>query len=461
MKKVLFVVLLCVALLALAGAYVPGSREFVERVFDQTAPIIAELQMQDEAFKVQLEDLKAGLDWVKITAEQGATIHEIYRENFPNDTKSRQISFPLNLAALGFKEGQVEVKVVTSDRALRASESSAAKNLDLDFSRPRLELLTLQHVAFQAGAELVLFHASDNNLSATGVKVGERTYPGFPASNFGVAADKEIYGALFALPFDFDQAKTKVTLFATDALGNQTSQDLHFRLGTFKQSDVKPVLSQTFLETKVPELYNQYLALTPNAKRMDISTSAGMIAAFKAVNEDYRALLDRELASLLDKNVTPRKGSGAFIKPMASATSSNLGERRSYSYGGRAISSSLHNGLDLASVKNDAVYAAQDGTVLLAKNFGIYGNAVVIDHGLGVSTLYGHLASISVKVGESVVKGGLLGQSGQTGLAGGDHLHFEIRVCGMPVTPKEWWDPKWIQDNIDGKLAVINSKASS
>ena len=98
------------------------------------------------------------------------------------------------------------------------------------------------------------------------------------------------------------------------------------------------------------------------------------------------------------------------------------------------------------------VRAANDGVVVFAGFFGIFGNAVVIDHGCGLQTLYGHLSSLEVKEGDTVKNEQEIGKSGQTGLAGGDHLHFTILLDGIPVNPTEWWDPHWIKDNITSKF---------
>jgi murein DD-endopeptidase MepM/ murein hydrolase activator NlpD len=86
---------------------------------------------------------------------------------------------------------------------------------------------------------------------------------------------------------------------------------------------------------------------------------------------------------------------------------------------------------------------------------GIYGNTVVIDHGQGLASVYGHLSSVGVAVDQRVEKGAVIGHSGQTGLAGGDHLHFAMMINGVFVDPIEWWDPHWITDNVSRKLALI------
>src|SRR5262249_55939875 len=92
------------------------------------------------------------------------------------------------------------------------------------------------------------------------------------------------------------------------------------------------------------------------------------------------------------------------------------------------------------------------GVVVFVGPLTIYGNAIVVDHGLGLMTLYGHLSSAGVKVGDQVNRGQEIGRSGTTGLATGDHLHYEVLVHGVSVTPLEWWAAKWIQDRIVGPM---------
>ena len=130
----------------------------------------------------------------------------------------------------------------------------------------------------------------------------------------------------------------------------------------------------------------------------------------------------------------------------------HFADRRSYVYRGKGVDQQDHLGLDMAGLARAPVPAANDGVVVLAKFFGIYGNAVVVDHGYGLMSLYGHLSAIDVKEGQSVTRGQILGRTGDTGLAGGDHLHFAILLQGLPVSPIEWWDAHWLNDRIARKL---------
>jgi murein DD-endopeptidase MepM/ murein hydrolase activator NlpD len=106
------------------------------------------------------------------------------------------------------------------------------------------------------------------------------------------------------------------------------------------------------------------------------------------------------------------------------------------------------------------VPAANNGRVVFTGALGIYGNTVVLDHGLGLFSLYGHLSEMSVTAGQTVARGDTVGKTGDTGLAAGDHLHFSVMIHGVHVDPVEWWDAHWIQDHVESRLAAFPRAAS-
>jgi murein DD-endopeptidase MepM/ murein hydrolase activator NlpD len=105
-----------------------------------------------------------------------------------------------------------------------------------------------------------------------------------------------------------------------------------------------------------------------------------------------------------------------------------------------------HPGLDIDGVTGDPVVAAGTGTVVLAgaapAGFSGYGNVVMIDHGAGIATLYAHLSRVDVAIGQTVQQGQRIGAIGATGVATGDHLHFEVRVDNAPTDPMGWLPPR-------------------
>ena len=170
------------------------------------------------------------------------------------------------------------------------------------------------------------------------------------------------------------------------------------------------------------------------------------------INNEVRISNEKTLLEI-GKNTSPTMlWSGAFKRLPGSASKASFGDQRTYMHNGTKIDEQTHMGQDLASVAHAPIPAANDGKVVFAEPLGIFGNLVVIDHGLGLMSLYSHLSEIHVKVGDVVQKGAIIAKTGSTGLAFGDHLHFGILVGGVEVTPLEWLDPKWIKDNITGRL---------
>jgi murein DD-endopeptidase MepM/ murein hydrolase activator NlpD len=177
-----------------------------------------------------------------------------------------------------------------------------------------------------------------------------------------------------------------------------------------------------------------------------------MEPAFLKVNGELRRINADQIAAFAAKTVAARLWEGPFVQLGNSQVEARFADQRTYIYKGQEIDHQVHLGFDLAVTTRIPVVAANAGTVLNASWLGIYGNCVILDHGMGVQSLYGHLSSFDVKPGDTVTRGQTLGRSGMTGLAGGDHLHFTMLVGGRMVTPVEWWDQHWIADRVERKL---------
>jgi murein DD-endopeptidase MepM/ murein hydrolase activator NlpD len=150
---------------------------------------------------------------------------------------------------------------------------------------------------------------------------------------------------------------------------------------------------------------------------------------------------------------------GIFSRLPNAANRARFADHRTYYYKGREIDRQVHLGIDLASVSNSPVPAGNTGVVVFAQHLGIYGKTVILDHGYGLFSMYSHLSQIAVQVGGRVSRGDKLGRTGSTGMAGGDHLHFSILINDTFVNPVEWWDRKWIQNNVTSKIEWAQSLA--
>ena len=411
-------------------------------------------------FAVRVVDSRAGVASLTVELQQQEKQTALLALQ-PEAEEAQDVRQSLTLPGQegGFAAGSVKLRIKAVDRSWLSNTSILERELPVDLSAPRMEVLTQQFIAQQGGSEFVVVRVKEENLGSVDVRVGSARFRAAPLHDLDprFAAGSDLWGILFAIPLGHDAHQSPPTLFASDAVGNQSTFPLRFTVRPYRQRDVEPVVSEPFLREKVADLlprYTQRAKLPAEAPGDDVPT---LLRQFKLINEDLRALLDGELQPIFESTPLSRRWRGVFVKPMPSATSSDFGEKRRYRFKTQEVSRSQHNGLDLASVKIDSVRAAHGGTVVFAGELGIYGEAVVIDHGMGLTSLYAHLSSIAVQRGTEVAQGEEIGRSGQTGLAGGDHLHFEFRVAGVPVTPIEWWDPKWIQDNIDGKLDWVSA----
>lgn len=276
------------------------------------------------------------------------------------------------------------------------------------------------------------------------VKFGEYMFRGFKAdteSDSDFAASQELaqqtattYYVFFPVPFDVENNKVFYAV-AKDNAGNQSVRALPIKLKMKKYKTSSINIDDSFINKVVAPLLN----------KTDISDP---VSAFKEVNEKRREEGLKKLIEIAGKTEPEIFWEGRFLQLKNSKVMAKYGDKRTYFYKGKMISKSAHLGYDLASTPNAPVEAANTGVVKFAGDLGIYGNTVAIDHGLGLMSLYGHLSTIMVKEGEAVKKGAVIGQTGATGLAGGDHLHFGILIHGYEVSPLYWWDLHWVKVNV-------------
>jgi murein DD-endopeptidase MepM/ murein hydrolase activator NlpD len=339
-------------------------------------------------------------------------------------------------------EGELVLRAV-AERAAGALRSPEPVVLERSLSvrrrPPRLELLSSQHYARQGGSGAVVYRAGES-ATRSGVRAGEVVSPGSPLPG-GTGGDRFV---LYALPWNLADS-AQVRLFAEDDAGNRAEQPF---LDLYKpmppRTDTIDV-TDAFLERVVPAIASQ----TPG-----FDASGSLLDQYLRINGELRRAELNEVSALAGASEPAFLWSGQFLQMPNTALEANFAQTRSYVYDGRQVDRQTHLGLDLASTSRAPVPAPNSGKVVYAGWMSLYGNAVVIDHGYGLLSLCGHMSSVSVAAGDRVAKGDVIGASGATGLAGGDHLHLEIFVHGQSVDPLEWLDAKWIGDNLATKLRV-------
>jgi hypothetical protein len=354
------------------------------------------------------------------------------------------------------KSGPAKIVVTAASprvRGIRTVESTASRDVEVRLERPRVSVLSSHHYVNLGGSEMIVYRVTPDDVES-GVVVGDVEYPGFPAKGATVDGvsidDPSVRVAFYALLYDQD-VNTPMRVYARDEAGNTARADFDYRTfpKPFKRSTI--AVDDRFLNRVVPAILDGTREINPDGD---------IVAKFVAINSELRQKNAAKIASFAKETAPEMLWRGVVFHPFTnSAVESAFADHRTYTYNGKEIDRQVHLGFDLASIAGNPIVAANRGKVLYAEELGIYGNCVIIDHGMGVQSLYAHLSSIAVQAGQMVDKEQELGRSGMTGLAGGDHLHFTMLVNGHMVNPVEWWDSHWIQDRILRKLQAAGGTA--
>ena len=388
---------------------------------------------------IEVTDRGSGLRSVRATLTAGGTEHALLSEELSQPAAERKIAVdPAKLK--GLREGPAVLKVTARDwsywNAFKGNDVSVEKQLTIDITPPTLELVADDRYVNFGGVGALVYKASAD-AATSGVKIGEAFFPGFKGV---VKGNPEHFFVLFAHPYNVD-AGSKAALIATDRAGNTRQMAIAYELKNVRYKKSTIPLSDAFIQNKVAPLLAEPAARQGTPKDV-----------FVAVNKKLRKENEDKITEITRKATPQLLWKGAFSQLSNSKVEANFADHRTYVYNAEAIDTAYHVGFDLSVTKQYPVEASNSGTVAFAGDLGIYGNTVILDHGLGLFTLYSHLSAIDVKVGDAVAARQALGKTGETGLAAGDHLHYGVYLNGVAVLPVEWWDKKWIEDNVTPKL---------
>jgi murein DD-endopeptidase MepM/ murein hydrolase activator NlpD len=451
-----FFVLLVLAALAFGAAYyLAGSAAGPVITINQPA-VIGRAGTLD----ITIDTPAAELTALNVQFEQkGRTFQVVDLASAGGDSLKRNgdrihITRPIGKTTLPeLENGPARIKVTASRpvlRRLRQVTSESSRDVQVRLTPPRVSVVSTHHYVNQGGAEMIVYRVTPPDVES-GVRVGDMTYPGFAGKGAGLN-DAELKVAFFAL-LHSQQANTPMEVFARDVAGNEARAQFEHRVfpKAFRTSRIP--IDDKFLSRVVP-------AILQSSPQIQASES-DLLPAFLKINNDLRRLNNETIAALAKNTAPGILWDGAFQTLGGSQVESSFADFRTYLYDRKEVDRQVHLGFDLAKTANAPVTAANNGKVVFAEELGIYGNAVIVDHGLGVQSLYGQLAYFAVKEGDAVRKGQTLGNSGQTGLAGGDHLHFSMLVNGQFVNATEWWDPHWMEDRVMRKLRDAGAPATA
>jgi murein DD-endopeptidase MepM/ murein hydrolase activator NlpD len=387
--------------------------------------------------KFTIHDSSQKLSKVRVSLIQGTREKVVFEQRYnnqqPPQTK-RDLVVDVRPKANGITQGPAKCIIQAWGRSLgdfyQGRTTRREMSLTVDTVPPRVSMISRTINIRMGGSGLAIYKLSPD-VTAHGIKVGKYQYPG------NTPWTDHPHTALSYFALAQDQKRNEIMqVWAEDAAGNRTEMPLPVRVRRKRFRNDRIRLSTRTIKALAAKFSDQ---APPEAK--------DDVAVFVWINTTFRKANDIKVFEVTHK-VSPKQfWQGAFARPRGKPMA-GFGDRRTYYRGKKKISKAVHLGSDLADIAQSDIRATARGRVVFAAFLGIYGNCLILDHGLGVMSLYGHLSHIAVTPGQIVDQGQVVAQSGATGLALGDHLHFSVLVGGVFVLPTEWWDEHWIEDNI-------------
>lgn len=437
-KGSLLVVLILLIVAAAGAGYIYTAPEF-ERI-KPTIDVPDTLYWnRKDPIKITLRD-NIGLSRYEVVLSDGKKSVIVGQGPLSGKEKTILVKYPKG-KILDVKSTHFILKVTVTDKSLwhffQGNKATKTVDIKVDYKRPNVNVIANSRMINQGGSALVVFQAQDDNLDKLYIKANGNTFKPEPYKKEGY------YAALIAWPFTDETFDAKI--IATDLAGNRRETHIPFYHGNPKYRTSRIRATDKFIDGKITDLASsnpEYAGIEDRLEKLKAINETMRLKNEALIHKLSRHVSDEMLDSWKIKRFSPLKNG----KRVAS-----FGDHRYYYYGDKnhIVSESYHLGYDLASTKMADVIASNPGKVVFADENGIYGNMPMIDHGLGLYTLYGHCSQLLVKEGDEVHAGQVIAKTGMTGLALGDHLHFGMLVQGIEVRPVEWFDRKWIKKFID------------
>ena len=428
---------------------------FLMTIFEGKKPLaeltpLPEYMSKSITFNVAISDAKMGLRDVTVSIKQDGPAIPLIKKSFPykglfNKEGIHTLSeeFTLNPKELNLVQGHAHIIIEIHDYSKRRGGDGNLTILEhtttVDTIPPSMTAISRSHNVNKGGSGLIIYRVSDDTRES-GIVINDMRFHGVPFTN---DSHSGIYLCYFAFPCTFKKS-TSLYLWAKDMADNEIKKTFryHIRQKRFRKDKIR--ISDRLLDAIISSFPSDLF-----------EPSDSNIKKYLFINKTLREENSASLRELCQSPSKEKLWDGPWLRMKKAATMATFGDQRTYYYKDKAIDKQLHLGIDLASLANSPVQAANNGRVVFAQDLGIYGLTIVIDHGQGLFTMYSHLSGINVNVDQAINKGDIIGVTGTTGLAMGDHLHFGFLVHGIPVNPVEWWDSHWIDDNINRKLDMV------
>ncbi len=412
-------------------------------MFEQKKPTI---EVEDELYwnfkksiPISVYD-DSGIRFVRVTLSDGKNNLVLSNVNFKDLQKEVNIEAKYPRTAFFDEKSNLTLSIEATDNSrwnfFMGNEARKDIAIKIDTKKPRLNVVANSYSIVKGGVGTVVFSASDANLDKLYIKTSSHDI--FKPSPFY----KDGYYISYVV-WRYNQDRFSASIVATDKAGNEIRKRIKFYplSKKYKVSNIRA--TDKFIDGKITDLVNEYAS--EKADQMNNKEK------FRFINETLRGENEDKIhaiCSVVEDTRIDNLSLKAFYPLKYAAAVASFGDHRFYKYKNKPISESYHLGLDLASVSHANIVSSNDGIVVFAKENGIYGNNIIISHGLGLYSIYGHCSSLLVEKGDFVNAGDVIAKTGLTGLALGDHLHFGTLVQGIEVRPEEWMDQKWIVDNV-------------
>ena len=431
------------ALIALVVIVAAALYVYFSATFERNAPIV---DVKTNGYwnlkaplAVKLEDV-SGIKTYKITLKtsQGDTTLEYEQLITPQNEITLEVKPPRTSYTMKDKTIEIIIEAVDASKwnMLKGNSVRKAVKLVIDKRKPQLNILSNSYKISRGGSALVIFKAKDDNLDELYIKGNNNKH--FKVTPF---YKKGYYISLLAWPVI--DSSFKATVIAKDKAGNSSKAYIPLYLKQKEYRTSKITLSDRFLKGKIADLAEEFVETEGVENKLE---------QFKIINEDVRAkneILIHDITSNVDEEQISNFKITKMYPLKNAQVVARFGDHRKYYYDGDFISEAYHLGLDLASNAMAEIKPQNKGEVVFSDYNGLYGNMPVVSHGLGLYTVYGHCSSIKVNSGDEIIKGETIANTGKSGYAMGDHLHFGVLVQGIEVRPQEWMDKQWIKLNIN------------
>ncbi len=389
---------------------------------------------QETPVSVHVHDAH-GVSKLTATVKQNGTQYQVWQTTAASKSTDTTFNFTVGVKNTPqLRDGSAHLIIDATSGALLHGTARWEREVNVSTQPPLVSADSDQHYLYLGMADLATMNVSGPH-TAAGVRVGDQTFRAWP-----MPGGKPGQFSLFAFAWNMPPGTTPV-VYAANGVGNDVTTPLTV---VFPKKE-QPVYTQHEIQVSDQFMQKVLAELDPNG-------SGEPVARFVKINTEMRRDNNKTLADLRLKTADRFLWHQSFSRQSHSQAEATFADVRSYLYHGKKIDQQVHLGYDLAVTQHVGVEASNDGRVVWAAPLGIYGNCIVVDHGYGLQTIYGHLSRIDVHEGDMVKRGQIMGHSGMTGMAGGDHIHFAMQLDGIQIDPKEWWDTHWIKDHITRRV---------